>query len=108
MLTISNDTLDDNDHATHVAGTLGGYFYNSTNTTGLARGTRLNRLDGQAPVSLEGMHGTYGAQLANISVGGRAGWSDLYQLFDHGGGNFEAYPQWVGDLRLSTNTSDIF
>ena len=107
-VTISNDTLDDNDHATHVAGTLGGYFYNNTNYSGLARGTKLFRLDGETPTTIEYSHRLYGSQLNNLSIGGRAGWSDLHRLFDHGGGNFEAYPLWLGDLRLSTNTSDVF
>lgn len=107
-VTFDNDNEGNNNHATHVAGTLGGYFYNATNATGMARGSKLFRLDGQPPISLEVMHYDYGSQLGNVSVEGAAGWNKNDVLVDYGGGNTAVYPLWLGDLRLSTNESSIF
>ncbi len=102
------NNVDDNSHATHVTGTLGGYFYNATNATGMARGTKLLRLDGETPVSVETMFLDYGAQLANLSVGGLAGWNEKLVTFYHDEVNYDFYPIWLGDLRLSTNQSSLF
>ncbi len=102
------NNVDDNSHATHVTGTVGGYFYNATNATGMARGTKLLRLDGETPVSVETMFHDYGAQLANLSVGGLAGWNEKLVQFYHDEVNYDFYPIWFGDLRISTNESSIF
>ena len=103
-------------HATGVAGTIGGYFPqpldtygfpvpNRTNATGMARGARLAKFSG--PANVQDMRYSVGAQLANFSFGDRTGWTGISKFFNSSPfiGN---YPIWEGNMFVSTNESPYF
>ncbi len=101
-LTFGSGYYDDDLHATHVAGTIGGHFPfptniygfpvpDRTNATGIARGTKLHNFE--SPAAIEYMGSAAGAQLANLSSSGRSGWTGDFVYFQSG--NFIGdYPFW--------------
>ncbi len=103
-------------HATGVAGTIGGYFPqpldtsgfpvpNRTNATGMARGARLERFS--TPATIQNMRYYFGAQLANFSSGDRTGWIGINSFFNSGP-FIGDYPIWEGNMSVSTNESPYF